>query len=91
MAAAGNEDRWNCWVNRSFPDFKIIHDVCNGSKHFLAHSDDAVRHTLKAGIGSPLFAYGVGPLGYGIGGFFVEVDAGRIVLVFDLAVQVRDF
>jgi hypothetical protein len=34
MGAAGTEESWNGWVNQQFPDFPVIRELCNGSKHF---------------------------------------------------------
>jgi hypothetical protein len=55
------------------------------------HQQSQVHSTHQAGYGSPLFAYGSGMLGYGIAGFFVQLDAGRIVSVQNLIERVRDF
>jgi hypothetical protein len=75
MGAAGNEDEWNHWVNKEFPDFKIIRELCNGSKHFEA--DDAVSRTIEPKY---LMAYNKGLLGYNTRGIFVQLAAGRMIL-----------
>ncbi|SDR63343.1 hypothetical protein SAMN05519103_08512 [Rhizobiales bacterium GAS113] len=91
MGAPGNESDWCAWVNRRFPDFPIIRDLCNGSKHFEPAPNPKVHATLQAGYGSPLYAYNTGMLGYNVAGFFVQVDAGRIVSVANLVERARDF
>jgi hypothetical protein len=92
IGASGKDCDWNRWVNKTFPDFPIIRELCNGSKHFKPGSEQPkVQATHQAGYGSHLFAYGTGILGYGIAGFFVQLDAGRIVSVQNLIERVRDF
>src|SRR5258706_14517246 len=39
MSSKGNEHAWNHWVNQCFPDFRIIQELCNGSKHFVEQHD----------------------------------------------------
>jgi hypothetical protein len=78
-------------VNQQFPDFPIVRELCNGSKHFAPDTNPKVQATHQAGYDSPLFAYDSGVLGYDITGFFVQVDAGRIVSVAHLLESVRDF
>ncbi|MGH9677451.1 MAG: hypothetical protein ACRD36_10150 [Candidatus Acidiferrum sp.] len=34
MGTSGDEAAWNTWVNNNCADFKLVRDVCNGSKHF---------------------------------------------------------
>lgn len=82
------EDGWNRWVNLEFSDFPIIRALCNGSKHLGPHAP--VEGTFKPAYGSPISVYG-GPIGYGVRGFFVTVDGGRLVSVLDLLQRVRDF
>lgn len=89
-SASGKRD-WNDWVEKTFPDFRIIGDLCSGSKHFKQDRNSNLKATHQAGYGSPLFAYGSGILGYGIAGVFVQLDAGRIVSVENLIERVRDF
>jgi hypothetical protein len=86
IQASGHESLWNAWVNQAFPDFPIIRELCNGSKHFEAdpNHQPKVQATHQAGYGSSLFAYGTGILGYDIAGFFVQLDAGRIVSIENL-------
>jgi hypothetical protein len=91
MGAYGSESNWKEHVNRCFPDFPLIRELCNGSKHFERKSSDKVEATHQAGWGSPLFAHGSGPLGYGVDGKFVQVEAGRIVSVMYLLESARDF
>jgi hypothetical protein len=89
--AAGDEAEWNKYINDGFTDFPLIRELCNGSKHFEKDPGDQVQSTHTAGYGSPLFAYGVGPLGYGVDGLFVVLDGGRIVSVTHLLQSVRTF
>jgi len=89
--AAGSESDWNKHVKDRFTDFHLIHELCNGSKHFEADPRDKVKATHTAGYGSPLFAYNIGPLGYDVDGLFVVLDGGRIVSVMHLLESVRSF
>jgi hypothetical protein len=91
MGASGSESEWSKHVNRSFSDFPLILELCNGSKHFERDSRDKVQATHRAGYGSSLFAYNAGILGYGIDGIFVQIEAGRIVSVMHLLESVHDF
>ena len=52
MGSSGGGDRWCQWVNQSFPDFPIIRELCNGSKHF--ESGVKIRATHQPGWGSPI-------------------------------------
>jgi hypothetical protein len=90
IGVSGDEGSWRAWVNEQFPDFPIIRDLCNGSKHFEDDPRTNVQATSRAGYGSPLFAYGSG-LGYGIGGFFVHVGAGRFISVANLIERILGF
>jgi hypothetical protein len=91
MAKVGHESDWNEYVNRQFTDFPLVRDLCNGSKHFEPDPKSKVQATHPAGYGSCLMAYGDGVLGYGVGGFFVQVDAGCIISVHNLIERVFDF
>jgi hypothetical protein len=91
MGASGNEPKWDEHINRCFPDFPLIRELCNGSKHFARDPRDKVEATHRAGYGSSLFAYNAGVLGYGVEGLFVQVEAGRIVSVMHLLKSARDF
>jgi hypothetical protein len=91
MGVARSEADWNKYVKGRFTDFHLIHELCNGSKHFEAYPRDKVKATHAAGYGSPLFAYNIGPLGYGVDGLFVVLDGGRIVSVMHLLQSVRSF
>jgi hypothetical protein len=91
IGAAGSEGDWNIYIKAAFTDFHLIHELCNGSKHFEPDPKDKVKATLTAGYGSPLFAYGVGPLGYDVDGLFVVLDGGGIKSVTYLLQSVRTF
>jgi len=82
--------KWNKYVNKECPNFSLIRELCNGSKHFERKASDKVQATHHAGYGSPLFAYNSGPLGYGVDGIFVQVEA-RVVPVMHLLESARDF
>ncbi len=62
MGSGGHEEDWNRHIKAAFADFRLIHELCNGSKHFEPGDRDQVKATQKAGYGGPLFAYGAGPL-----------------------------
>jgi hypothetical protein len=91
IGAQGSERDWNIYTKAAFTDFHLIHELCNGSKHFEPKSSDKVKATLTAGYASPLFAYGVGPLGYDVDGLFVVLDGGGIKSVTHLLESVRTF
>jgi hypothetical protein len=91
MGAPGIKAGWDKHVKDRFTDFRLIHELCNGSKHFEADLRDKVKATHTAGYGSPLFAYNHGPLGYGVDGLFMVLDGGRIVSVMHLLESVRSF
>jgi hypothetical protein len=91
MGAAGSQAKWNKYIKTKFVDFHLIHELCNGSKHFEKVAGDQVQATHTAGHGSPLYAYGEGVLGYGTDGLFVVLDGGRIVSVTHLLQSVRTF
>jgi hypothetical protein len=91
MGASGSEKKWNAHVNLCFPDFPLIRELCNSSKHFKRKTSDKVQATHRAGYGSPLFAYNTGVLGYGVDGIFVQVDAGHILSVMHILESAREF
>jgi hypothetical protein len=91
MGAHGDEGVWIAWVNQQFPDFGVVRELCNGSKHFEPDDKPKVHAILQPGYGSPLSAYNTGMVGYGVTGFFVQVNAGRIISVTNLIERVRDF
>jgi hypothetical protein len=91
MGNAGREENWIRHINAAFADFRLIKELCNGSKHFAPDPRDRVEDTLMAGRGSPLFAYNVGPLGYGVDGLFVVLDGGDVKSVTHLLQSVRTF
>jgi hypothetical protein len=91
MGASSSEAKWNDHVNLCCPDFPLIRELCNGSKHFERDPRDKVEANHQAEYGSPIFAYGTGALGYGDNGIFVQVGAGRIVSVMHLLESARYF
>jgi hypothetical protein len=90
MGSVGKESAWKDWIESHFPDFLIVRELCNGSKHLARNRNAKVAATLQPGYGSPLSAYG-GPLGYGVGGSFLQVDADRLVSVANLIERARNF
>jgi hypothetical protein len=52
IGANGDKAAWNAWVNQSFPDFPIIRELCNGSKHFTDRAPIVATH--QAGLDSPV-------------------------------------
>src|SRR5262245_57391488 len=52
MNVTGNEEAWNRYVNQHFPDFPVIRDLCNGSKHF--EPQGTIQATHRAGWDSPV-------------------------------------
>jgi hypothetical protein len=95
MGRGGNKEDWFAWVKEplQFPDFPIVQELCNGSKHFLANPKNApaIQATHQAGWGSAVPFWGNPHSGWGDKGLHVQVDAGRIVSVADLVNRVRDF
>ncbi len=89
IGASGSEDTWNSWINRVFPDFPIIRELCNGSKHF--QDGPAIRATHRAGWDSPVSFWDNPESGWDDNGFHVEVSGGRILSIFHLVTRVRDF
>jgi hypothetical protein len=90
------ECKWNKYINGAFKngafeDFRLIRELCNGSKHFEPDPGDKVQATFTAGHGSPLAAYGDGVLGRGVDGLFVVLDGGRVVFVTHLLQSVHTF
>ena len=86
MHVAGNEDDWNKYVNRQFPDFSVVRELCNGSKHFVRGK--IIQATHRAGWDSPASSWDVSR--WDDMGLYVEVG-GRFVSVVDLLTRVLDF
>ena len=84
-----SQRKWNEYINSEHTDFRLIRELCNGSKHFGPRDGDKVKATLTPGYGSPLSAYGMGY--YGVDGLFVVLDGGGIVSVVHLLQSVRTF
>lgn len=77
MSTSGNKDNWNKWVIGEFPDFPIIRELCNGSKHFIP--GDKINAVHRSGWGSPVPFWGNPCSGWGDKNFYVEDDTGRII------------
>jgi hypothetical protein len=89
IGAAGDEGAWNGWINGAFPDFPIIRELCNGSKHFTDRA--AIKATHRAGWDSKVAFWDNPESGWDDNGFHVEIDTGRILSVVGLVTRVRDF
>ena len=87
--AAGQESDWNAWVNHAFPDFPIIRELCNGSKHFTDRTKITATH--RAGWDSKVAFWDNPESGWDDNGFHVEIDTGRILSVVGLVMRIRDF
>jgi hypothetical protein len=87
MGAAVDEAAWNAWVNRSFADFPIIRELCNGSKHF--ESGATIKAAHRAGWDSPVPFWDNPESGWDDNGFHVEVTSGRVLSVVALVTRVR--
>jgi hypothetical protein len=77
MNVAGNE-----YVNQQFPDFSVVRELCNGSKHFMT------KAKIIQGTRWDSARWDVSKLDDK--GLYVEVN-GRFVSVVDLLTRVRDF
>jgi hypothetical protein len=89
--SVGTEQAWNEWVIQQFPDFPLIRELCNGSKHFEHKPDDKVAATHQGGLDSKVPFFDNPYSGFDDKGLHVEVDQGRIVSTVDLVTRVRDF
>jgi hypothetical protein len=87
--ASGAKAAWNTWVNRYFPDFPIIRELCNGSKHFTDRASIVATH--RAGWDSRVPFWDNPESGWDDNGYHVEVDTGRILPVLGLVTRVHDF
>ena len=91
-AIVGNSAKkgdWNCWVNKQFPDFRIIRELCNGSKHF--EPGNIVQGTHRGGLDSKVPFFDNPHSGFDDNGFHVEVDASRFVSILDLLTRAHAF
>jgi hypothetical protein len=91
IGSASDEEAWNAYVKRAFPDFFIIRDLCNGSKHFLVKDTDSVRATHRPGWDSPITAWDNPGSGWDDNNIYVQLDDGRLVAVADLLTRVCGF
>lgn len=87
IGTTANEEDWNCWVGQAFPDFRIIRELCNGSKHFEPGSIVQATHRLDSKV--PFFDNPHS--GFDDNGFHVEAENGRIVSVSDVVTRVHAF
>jgi len=51
------EKEWTDHVFKKCKDYRLIGELCNGSKHFGRKRSDRVRATHVAGYGSNLYAF----------------------------------
>jgi hypothetical protein len=89
MGTTGDDKIWSGWVNAQFPDFPIIRELCNGSKHFTDRA--SIKATHHAGWDSPVPFWDNPESGWDGNGYHVEIDTGRILSVARLVTRVRDF
>jgi hypothetical protein len=89
LGTNAKEEDWDSWVNKQFSDFRIVRELCNGSKHF--EPGNVVQGTHRGGLDSKVPFFDNPHSGFDDNGFHVEVDAGRIVSVVDLLTRARDF
>jgi hypothetical protein len=87
MGSSGAEDHWCRWINQSFPDFPIIRELCNGSKHFRPRSK--IRATHRPGWNSAISYWNNS--WWNDNSFYVEVDGVRLISVVELVTGIRDF
>jgi hypothetical protein len=86
---AGSEESWNKWINNRFPEFVVIRDLCNGSKHF--QPGEVIVATHRAGWDSQVPFFDNPDSGWDDNGFHVETDKGKFIGVLGLVTRVRDF
>jgi len=89
IGTSGTDAAWNTWVNQAFPDFPIIRELCNGSKHFADRA--TIVGTHQAGWDSPVSFWDNPESGWDDNGYHVKLDTGRILSVVNLVTRVRDF
>lgn len=91
IGAAGDEHAWNAWINTQFPDFKLLKELCNGSKHFDPQSNTLQLDIHRGGFDSPAAFFDNPHSGWDDNGFHVQIDGGRIVAMVDLLPRAHDF
>jgi len=91
LGSAGETDcAWNAWVNAHSTNFKIVREICNGSKHFnltqATQVQAAIRPVLDRGftLDSPMDVLDGG-------GFFIDLGAGKILSVLTLLESTHAF
>lgn len=87
MGVAGGQEVWNAWVNREFPDFSTMRDICNGSKHLILNRQGPVADYHQAGWDNQPWDR----LPWDSEGFYVELRDRQVISVHDLLTRVRDF
>ena len=50
IGRSGVESDWNSWVNTQHPEFKIVREICNGSKHFELDNVGLIIRYKTAGL-----------------------------------------
>jgi hypothetical protein len=84
MTASDNENDWNAYINRQFPDFPTIRELCNGSKHF--ERGTKIQASYRAGFNASVFENGK----FDDNGLYVVV-IGRVISIVDLVARVYKF
>ncbi|MGH7928374.1 MAG: hypothetical protein ACREQV_11320, partial [Candidatus Binatia bacterium] len=82
-----SESNWNQWINKSLNDFKLIRELCNGSKHFTLKKSGDIKKTLQGGWDTQAWD----ELSWDAEGFYIECGNGRTVSVCHLLTEARDF
>ena len=79
------DSNWNNWINESFPKFRILREICNGSKHLVIWSDEQITDSYKGGWGQPWGSP------WGATGYYVIMDDGEHVSVNELLNAIAKF
>jgi hypothetical protein len=87
MGRSGNESDWNTWINQQLPNFPILRELCNGSKHFALGSPNQITTTHEAGWDLQHWD----TLGWDAEGFYVEMSNGQFLSLIDILDGTRRF
>jgi hypothetical protein len=87
MGRSGSESDWNTWVNQQFPNFPVLRELCNGSKHFALRSPNQITTTHEAGWDHQLWD----TLPWDAEGFYVKLSNGSVLSVTEILDDTRLF
>lgn len=87
MGVQGAQDVWNTWVNSQFPDFPVLRELCNGSKHFRLWDEENITASHQAGWDKQPWD----KIPFDADGFHIELDDGRTLSVTDLLTRAHSF